>query len=283
MKIEKVGVVGCGLMGGGISQVCAQSGYQVIVSEVNEDLLNKGLSAIKAQLARAVEKGKISKEDEAATVGRITGTTDTKDFADRDIVIEAAVESMPLKKKIFADLDGICPAGAILATNTSCLSVTELAMETGRPDKVIGTHFFNPVPVMALLEVVTTIISSDDTLNAVKALGESLGKTVITAMDKPGFIVNRLLIPFSLEAIRVLEEGTATREDIDNGMKLGANHPMGPLTLSDFVGLDTMYYIAESMYEEFKDNKFAPPLLLKRMVTAGHLGRKSGKGFYDYK
>jgi 3-hydroxybutyryl-CoA dehydrogenase len=283
MKVEKVGVVGCGLMGAGISQVCAQSGCQVVVSEVNEELLNKGLNGIKAQLARGVEKGKLSKEDEAATVGRLKGTTDMKDFSDRDIVIEAAVENMPLKKKIFADLESICPPDVILATNTSCLSVTEIAMETRRPDKVIGTHFFNPVPVMALLEIVTTIISSDDTLNAVKEFGEALGKTVIIARDKPGFIVNRLLIPFSLEAIRVLEEGTATREDIDNGMKLGANHPMGPLTLSDFVGLDTLYYIAESMYEEFKDNKFAPPLLLKRMVTAGQLGRKSGKGFYDYK
>lgn len=283
MKIEKVGVVGCGLMGAGIAQVCAQSGYQVVVSEINDELLNKGLSAIKAQLARSVEKGKLSKEEEAAILGRLKGTTNVKDFSDRNLVIEAAVENMALKKQIFADLDGICPAQAIIASNTSCLSVTELATVTKRPDQVIGMHFFNPVPVMALLELVTTIVSSQETLNSVKVFGESLGKTVIVAKDKPGFIVNRLLLPMSLEAIRVLEDGTATREDIDNGMRLGANHPMGPLTLADFVGLDTLLYIADSIYEEFKDPKFAPPLLLRRMVTAGHLGRKSGKGFYDYK
>lgn len=283
MKIEKVGIVGCGLMGSGIAQSCAQSGYQVVVSEVNSELLNKGLNSIKTTLARGVEKGKLTKEEEQNITGRFKGTTDMGEFSDCDLVIEAALENIETKKSIFADLDGICPSNTILASNTSCLSVTEIAMATRRPDQVLGTHFFNPVPVMALLELVTTIITSEETLNTVKDFGESLGKTVIIAKDKPGFIVNRLLAPFMLEAIRILEDGTATREDIDNGMKLGCNHPMGPLTLADFVGLDTMYYIAESMYEEFKDTKFAPPLLLKRMVTAGHFGRKSGKGFYDYR
>ena len=283
MEIKKVGVVGCGLMGSGIAQVCAQSGYQVVVSEINEELLNKGLKIIDKTLAKSVEKGKLTEQDKAAIQGRLKGTTNVEDFADCDLVVEAAVENMDLKKKIFADLERICPPHAVLATNTSCLSVTEIAMATKRPDQVIGTHFFNPVPVMKLLEVVTTIVSSEDTLNTVKAFGESLGKTVIVAKDTPAFIVNRVLTPLMLEAIRVLEAGLATREDIDNGMVLGCNHPMGPLTLADFVGLDTMYYITEAMYAESKDPKFAAPLLLKRMVTAGHLGRKTGKGFYDYK
>ena len=283
MEIKKVGVVGCGLMGAGIAQTSAQSGYRVVVSEINEELLNKGLGMIKTQLAKSVEKGKLAKEDEEAILGRLKGTTDIEDFADCDVVIEAVVENMELKRTVFANLDRICPAHAVLATNTSCLSVTEIAMATKRPDRVIGTHFFNPVPVMKLLEVVTTIVSSEETLNTVRGFGESLGKTVIVAKDTPAFIVNRLLTPLMLEAIRVLEAGLATREDIDNGMVLGLNHPMGPLTLADFVGLDTMFYITEAMYEETKDPKFAAPLLLKRMVTAGHLGRKTGKGFYDYK
>jgi len=282
MEIKKVGVVGCGLMGAGIAQVSAQSNYPVVVSEINEELLNKGLKIIDKNLAQSVEKGKLAEQDKAAIQGRLQGTTNIEDFADCDLIVEAAVENMDLKKKIFADLDRICPPHAVLATNTSCLSVTEIAMATKRPDHVIGTHFFNPVPVMKLLEVVTTIISSEETLNAVKAFGDSLGKTVIVAKDTPAFIVNRVLTPLMLEAIRVLEAGLATREDIDNGMVLGCNHPMGPLTLADFVGLDTMYYITEAMYAESKDPKFAAPLLLKRMVTAGHLGRKTGKGFYDY-
>jgi 3-hydroxybutyryl-CoA dehydrogenase len=253
-----------------------------VVSEINDELLNKGLGMIKTQLAKSVEKGKLAKEDEEAILGRLKGTTNIEDFANCDVVIEAVVENMELKKKIFTDLDRICPAHAVLATNTSCLSVTEIAMATTSPDQVIGTHFFNPVPVMKLLEVVTTIVSSEETLNTVKGFGESLGKTVIVAKDTPAFIVNRLLAPFMLEAIRMLEAGLATREDIDNGMVLGLNHPMGPLTLADFVGLDTMFYITEAMYAETKDPKFAAPLILKRMVTAGHLGRKTGKGFYDY-
>ncbi len=283
MAIKKVGVVGCGLMGSGIAQVSAQSGYQVTVSEVNDELLNKGLAGIDKQLARGVEKGKLSEEDKASVLGRIKGSTRLDDFSDCDLVVEAAVENMDIKKKVFADLDRICPAHTILATNTSCLSITEVSTATSKPDKVIGTHFFNPVPVMKLLEVVTTIVSSDETLDTVKKFGESLGKTVIVAKDTPAFVVNRILTPLMLEAIRLLESGLATREDIDNAMVLGCNHPMGPLALADFVGLDTMYYITEAMYAETKDPKFAAPLLLKRMVTAGHLGRKVGKGFYDYK
>lgn len=282
MEIKKVGVLGCGLMGAGIAQISAQSNYPVVVSEINEELLNKGLKIIDKTLAKSVEKGKLAEQDKAAIQSRLKGTTNVEDFADCDLIVEAAVENMDLKKKIFADLDRICPPHAVLATNTSCLSVTEIAMATKRPDQVMGMHFFNPVPVMKLLEVVTTIVSSEETLKTVKAFGESLGKTVIVAKDTPAFIVNRVLTPLMLEAIRVLEAGLATREDIDNGMVLGCNHPMGPLTLADFVGLDTMYYITEAMYAESKDPKFAAPLLLKRMVTAGQLGRKTGKGFYDY-
>jgi len=282
MEIKKVGVLGCGLMGAGIAQISAQSNYPVVVSEINEELLNKGLKIIDKTLAKSVEKGKLAEQDKAAIQSRLKGTTNVEDFADCDLIVEAAVENMDLKKKIFADLDRICPPHTVLATNTSCLSVTEIAMATKRPDQVIGMHFFNPVPVMKLLEVVTTIVSSEETLKTVKAFGESLGKTVIVAKDTPAFIVNRVLTPLMLEAIRVLEAGLATREDIDNGMVLGCNHPMGPLTLADFVGLDTMYYITEAMYAESKDPKFAAPLLLKRMVTAGQLGRKTGKGFYDY-
>jgi len=282
MEIKKVGVIGCGLMGSGIAQVAAQSGYQVVVSEINDELLSKGLKSIDKILSKAVEKGKLTEEDKAATLGKIKGTTSLEDFSGCDLVVEAAVENMDIKKRVFTELDRICPADTILATNTSCLSITEIASVTKKPDKVIGTHFFNPVPIMKLLELVTTIMSSEETLKAVKNFGESLGKTVIVAKDTPAFVVNRILTPMMLEAIRVLEAGQATREDIDSGMVLGCNHPMGPLTLADFVGLDTMYFISQAMYEETKDPKFVAPLLLKRMVTAGYLGRKTGKGFYDY-
>lgn len=283
MQIKKVGVVGCGLMGAGIAQVSSQSGYQVVISEINDELLKKGLNAIGKQLAKAVEKGKLTEEEKGNILERLKGTTKLDDFSDCDLVVEAAVENMDIKKKVFAELDRVCPARTVLATNTSCLSITEISTATKRPDKVIGTHFFNPVPVMKLLEVVTTIVSSQETLDTVRKFGESVGKTVIVAKDTPAFVVNRILTPLMLEAIRVLESGLATREDIDNGMVLGCNHPMGPLTLADFVGLDTMYFITEAMYAETKDPKFAAPLLLKRMVTAGQLGRKTGKGFYDYK
>ncbi len=283
MEIKKVGVVGCGLMGAGITQVCAQSGYQVVVSEINDELLNKGRALINSVLTRGVDKGRLSQQDKDATLSRIKGTTDTKDFSDCDLMVEAAIESMDLKKKIFAELDKICPKHTILASNTSCLSIIDMAMVTSRPDKVLGLHFFNPVPVMGLVEIVRTITTSDETLATSKTFSQSLGKAIVIAQDTPGFIVNRLFIPYELNAIRMLEAGIASREDIDTGMKLGMNHPMGPLTLLDFVGLDTVFFIANAMYEEFRDPQYAPPPLLRKMVTAGWLGRKSGKGFYEYK
>ena len=283
MEIKAVGVVGCGIMGTGIAQVCAQSGYQVVISEINNELLTKGLSAIDKTLSKAVEKGKLSPPDKDAITGRIKGTTSIGDFASCELVVEAVVEDIGIKKKVFTDLDGVCPPDTILATNTSCLPITEIAAITSSPDKVLGLHFFNPVPVMVLLEIVRALATSDETLETSKAFGKSLGKTIITAQDRPGFVVNRLLVPFILDAIRMLESGVATREDVDTGVHLGLNHPMGPLTLADFTGLDTCLFIAEAMYAELKDPAVAPPTLLKRMVAAGWFGRKAGKGFYDYR
>ena len=283
MAIQKVGVVGCGLMGSGIAEVCARSGFDVAVSEVSQKFLDKGLAAITSSLIRAAEKGKISGQDKDAALSRIKGMVGLESFTDRDLVIEAVIENMDEKKRIFSTLDRVCPAHAILASNTSCLSVTEMAMSTKRPDKVLGMHFFNPVPVMRPVEIVKTILTSEETLNTAKEVSKKLGKEVILAKDTPGFVVNRLLIPYMLDAIRVLEAGVATKEDIDNGMVLGCNHPMGPLTLSDFVGLDTLLLIADAMYDEFKDPAFAAPPLLRKMVLAGWFGRKAGKGFYDYK
>jgi len=283
MEIKKVGVVGCGQMGAGITQVCAQAGYQVIVSEINSELLDKGLKSIDSRLSRDVEKGRLSPQDRDSTLNRIKGTTDTKDFADRDLVIEAAMENMDLKKRIFAELDKICPKHAILATNTSCLSIIDMAMVTSRPDKVLGLHFMNPVPVMKLLEIVKTIATSGETLEAGQTFGKSLGKTIVIAQDTPGFIVNCLLIPYLLSAIRMLDAGVATKEDIDTGINLGLNHPMGPLALSDLIGNDVVLFIANGLYDEFKEPQYAPPSLLKKMVTAGWMGRKTGKGFYEYK
>ncbi len=283
MEIKKVGVVGCGTMGSGIIQVCAQSGYQVVASEINDELLNKGLASIGSFLSRSVEKGKLSQRDKDSTLARIKGTTNTKDFSNCDLIIEAAIENMELKKKIFAELDKICPKHAILATNTSCLSIIDMAMVTSRPDKVLGLHFMNPVPLMKLLEIVKTIATSDETLESGKTFGASLGKTIVIAQDTPGFIVNRLLIPYLLNAIRMLDAGIATREDIDTAINLGLGYPMGPLTLLDLIGIDTALFVASAMYEEFKDPQCAPPPLLRKMVTAGWLGRKTGKGFYEYK
>ncbi len=282
MEIKRVGVVGCGTMGAGITQVCAQSGYQVVVSEINNELLNKGLASINSFLSKGVDKGKLSQQDKESTLSRIKGTTSTKDFSDCDLVIEAAVENMDLKKKIFAEVDKICPKHAILATNTSCLSIVDMAMVTSRPDKVLGLHFWNPAPLMKLLEVVKTVATSDETLETGKSFGESLGKTIIVAPDIPGFIVNRLQIPFRLDAIRMLEAGIATKEDIDAGVTLGLGHPMGQFALQDLVGLDVTYAVANALYEETKDPKFAPPTLMKKMIAAGWLGRKTGKGFYEY-
>ncbi|MFC1902302.1 3-hydroxyacyl-CoA dehydrogenase family protein [Chloroflexota bacterium] len=283
MEIKKVGVVGCGQMGGGITQVCAQSGYPVVVSEANDGLLNKGLSFIDSVLARSMQKEKITSQDKDAVMARIRGTTDTKEFGSCDLVIEAATENLDLKKKIFTALDKICPEDTMLATNTSCLSIIDMAAATQRPDKVLGLHFMNPVPVMQLLEIVRTIATSEETLEAGKSFGQSLGKTIVIAQDAPGFIVNRLLIPQLLNAIQMVDSGVATREDIDTSMSLGLNHPMGPLTLADFIGLDTLLFIADGIYDEFKDGQYAAPTLLRKMVTAGWLGRKAGKGFYDYK
>jgi len=283
MEIKKVGVIGCGTMGNGIVIVCAQSGYQVVVSEINDQLLNKGLASINSFLTKSVEKGKLSQSDRDSTLARIKGTTNTQDFSDCDLVIEAAVENMDLKKKIFAEVDKICPKHTILASNTSCLSIIDIAMATSRPDKVLGLHFMNPVPIMKLLEIVRTIATSDETLDTGRTFGASLGKTVVLAKDTPGFIVNFLLMPFLLNAIRMLDAGVASREDIDTAINLGLGHPMGPLTLADLIGLDTILFVVSAIYEELKDPQYAPPPLLRKMVTAGWLGRKTGKGFYEYK
>jgi 3-hydroxybutyryl-CoA dehydrogenase len=282
MEIKKVGVVGCGLMGSGIVEVCAKAGYEVVVSEINDEFLQKGMGRINRSLNRAVSKGKVTREEMDATLARVKGITDTADFAFCDLVIEAAIENMELKKKIFAELDGILGPEAIVGSNTSSLCITEMASVTKRGDKVLGIHFFNPVPIMPLLELVRTILTSDETLAIAREFGQSVGKTTVVAKDTPGFIVNRLLIPYLLDAVRIYEDGLATREDIDTAIKLGLNHPMGPLALLDLVGLDTTLFIADAMFEEFKDPRYAAPPLLRRLVLAGHLGRKSGKGFYDY-
>lgn len=282
MEIKKVGVVGGGIMGGGIAQVSAQAGYEVVISEINDELLNKGLAGINSILTRSVDKGRISQEDKDATMARIKGTTDMKDFASCDLVIEAVPENMDLKKKVFAELDKICPKHAILATNTSCLSVIDMAKATNRPEQVLGMHFFNPVPIMRLLELVKTILTNDEVLETAKKFGEAIGKTVSVSPDIPAFVVDQLANPFILDAIRMVENGVATAEDIDTGIRMGLNHPMGPLALADLVGLDTILLIANALYDELKDPKFAPPTLLKKMVAAGWLGRKTGKGFYEY-
>jgi 3-hydroxybutyryl-CoA dehydrogenase len=283
MRIQRVGVVGCGLMGSGIVETCARTGYEVVVREVNGELLDKGLQRIKGSMAKAVEKGKLGQADMQAAWGRIKGTVALEDLKGSDLVIEAAIENMAEKKQIFSAMDKLVAPHVIIASNTSSMCITEMASVTKRADKVLGMHFFNPVPVMPLLELVRTILTSDETLQTAKEFGASVGKTIVVAKDTPGFIVNLLLVPYMLGAIRALENGVATREDIDTSMRLGCNHPMGPLTLLDFVGLDTAYYIANVMYDEFREPQYAPPPLLKRMVLAGHLGRKTGKGFYDYK
>jgi 3-hydroxybutyryl-CoA dehydrogenase len=284
MDIKKVGIVAMtGTMGTGIAQVCAQAGYQVLGSSRSQDNINKALASINSQFARGVERGRISQADKDKAVSLISGTTKMQDFADCDLVVEAAAEDMVLKKGIFTELDKICKKDAIIASNTSCLSIMDLAVATKRPDKVVGIHFFNPVPVMKLVEVVKTIGSSDDTVATSKKFCESVGKTVVIAKDAPGFIVNRLMTPFILNAVKMLENGVASREDIDTAINLGLNHPMGPLSLVDLIGIDTFVFFADAQYEEFKDPQFAVPVLLRKMVAAGWLGRKTKKGFYDYK
>lgn len=284
MAINKIGVLGAGLMGSGIAQVAAASGHQVMVLEVNEDVLNKGLSGIDKSLGRFVEKGSLTIEAKAATMGRLKGTTKIEDLADCDIIIEAIIENLEIKRETYAKLDTICADHTIFASNTSSLSITEMmtATKPERQRRFVGMHFFNPVPMMKLVEVVRTIVTADEVYAAAVALGTAMGKTVVQTSDKTGFIVNRLLVPYLLDAIRVYEEGLASTVDIDNAMKLGCGYPMGPLTLSDFVGLDTMLSIANIMFDEFRERRFAPPPLLKRMVQAGMYGRKSGRGFYDY-
>jgi 3-hydroxybutyryl-CoA dehydrogenase len=282
MPIEKVGVVGCGLMGSGIAQVAAHAGCDVVVREVSAELVDKGLKSIEKNLQRLVEKNTLGAEESAKIRGRLRGTTSLEDLRDRDLVIEAIIEQVPAKKELYTALDRICPKNAIFASNTSSISITEMAMFTSRPDRFLGLHFFNPVPVMKLVEVIRTIATDAKVFEEVVAFAGRLGKTPVRTSDRNGFIVNRLLVPYLLDAVRALEEGVASIEDLDNSMKLGCGHPMGPLTLLDFVGLDTTYYIANVMFDEFKEKRFAPPPLLKRMVLAGWNGRKAGRGFYDY-
>ncbi|MFN8635922.1 MAG: 3-hydroxybutyryl-CoA dehydrogenase [Chloroflexota bacterium] len=282
MAIRTVGVVGCGLMGSGIAEVCARAGYATIVREVDEAVLARGLERIDQSMGTAVARGRLSAEDRDAARARLSGVTDLADLGGCDLVVEAVTENVEAKQAVFKALDGVCRPETILASNTSSIPIVDLASVTGRPDRAIGMHFMNPVPVMRLIELVRAITTSDETLAAARAFGEGLGKRVIVSKDRAGFIVNMLLVPYLMEAIRMFEAGFATREDIDLGMMLGTNHPMGPLTLLDYVGLDTAYFIANILFDEFKESKYAPPPLLKQMVTAGFLGRKSGRGFYDY-
>ncbi|HEY6929320.1 MAG TPA: 3-hydroxybutyryl-CoA dehydrogenase [Thermoanaerobaculia bacterium] len=282
MKIQKVGVLGAGLMGSGIAEVAAKAGYPTIVREVSEGLVRKGLARIEGSLGRAVEKGKLAAEARDQTRGRLSATTRLADLASCDIVVEAIVENLDVKKETYRELDRLCKPETIFCSNTSSLTITEMSAATSRPDRFAGLHFFNPVPVMKLVEVVRTIATSAETEETVMEFARSLGKEPIRAQDNSGFVVNRLLVPYLLDAVRALEEGVGSREDIDKGMELGCGHPMGPLKLLDFVGLDTTYYIAEIMFNEYREKRFAPPPLLKRMVLAGRLGKKSGRGFYEY-
>jgi len=282
MAIRKIGVVGCGLMGGGIAQTCAQSGYETVVLEVNQQLLDKGIKRIHGAWDTLASKGKLGQGQVDEYRARLHGTLEMADFANCDLVIEAVIENMEEKLRLFPALDHIVKPEALLLTNTSSLNVTQMGAVTKRPDKVCGIHFFNPAPVMKLVEIVKTISTSEETIEAVSQFAVSLGKTPVLAKDTAGFIVNFLLIPYLLAAIRMLENGMATRDDIDTAMKLGCGYPMGPFTLLDYVGLDTTLWAAEAIYEEYKDPLYAPPPLLRRMVISGMFGKKSGKGFYDY-
>ena len=282
MEIKTVGVLGCGLMGSGIAQVCAASGYKTIVREVERAFVDKGLGRVEKFLSDGVAKGKVTQDAKDKTLGNLAGTTKFEDLKDCDLIIEAIIENVDDKATSFAALEAVVTPHTIFCSNTSSLCITELAAKTKRPDKFAGLHFFNPVPLMKLVEVIRGLTTSDETYRTVFAFAQSLGKEPITAPDKPGFIVNRLLVPYLLDAIRSYEHGLGTIEDIDKGMKLGTGYPMGPFTLLDFVGLDTTYYIANIMFEEYREPAYAPPPLLKRMVLAGRLGRKSGRGFYSY-
>jgi 3-hydroxybutyryl-CoA dehydrogenase len=282
MAIEKLGVVGCGLMGSGIAQTAAQAGLQVTVREVSTELIDKGFANIDKSLARLVQRGTLSAAERDAARKRLRPTTKLEDLRDCDFIIEAITEQLAAKKELFRALDGLCPPQTIYASNTSSLSITEMAVATRRPERFVGLHFFNPVPIMKLAEVIRTIATDPKVYEEVAALAVRMGKTAVRTSDRTGFVVNRLLVPYLLDAVRALEEGVASIPDIDQAMKLGCGHPMGPLTLLDFVGLDTTYYIANIMFDEFKERRFSPPPLLKRMVMAGWNGRKAGRGFYDY-
>jgi len=280
--MKTVGVVGCGLMGSGIAQVSAQAGFTTWVREVDKATLDRGLGRIKKFLDDGVAKGKVTAEDRDKILGNIKGTTDLGDLATCELVVEAVVENIEAKREVFSTLDKLVGASTVLASNTSSLSITEIAATAGKSERVLGLHFFNPVPLMKLVEIIRALPTSDAAFETAKKFVEAIGKTAVVAKDTPGFVVNRLLVPYLLDAVRIYEAGVASKEDIDNGMKLGCGYPMGPLTLLDFVGLDTTYYIANIMFEEFKQPMYAAPPLLKRMVLAGYLGRKSGRGFYDY-
>jgi len=282
MQIRKVGVVGCGLMGSGIAQVAAQAGYEVVVREVDDAAARKGKGRIEGSLGKAVEKGKMTAEQRDQVLGRIAFTTRVEDLAPCDLVVEAILENLEAKRELFAALDGLCAPTAIFASNTSSLSVGDMAAATRRPGRFVGLHFFNPVPLMRLVEVVRTLDTEEAVFQAACEFGERVGKTVVRAKDSPGFVVNLLLVPYLLDAVRALEAGVATKEDIDAGMKLGCGHPMGPIELLDFVGLDTTLYIADIMFHEFKEYRYSAPPMLRRLVAAGRNGRKSGRGFYDY-
>lgn len=284
MEIKKVGVLGCGLMGAGIAQVAATAGFETVVKEVSDEFITKGFGGIEKSLAKFAEKGTITSEQQTEIRGRLSGTTSFDALADCDIIIEAIIENLDEKRSTYSRLDALCKPETIFASNTSSLSITEMMTATSaeRQRRFIGMHFFNPVPLMKLVEVVKTILTDDDVYEQAVAFGKTLGKVPVRAGDKTGFIVNRLLVPYMLDSIRALEEGVGSIVDIDNAMKLGCGYPMGPFTLGDFVGLDTTYYIAEIMFNEFREKRFAPPPLLKRMVLAGLYGRKSGRGFYDY-
>ncbi len=282
MEIKTVGVLGCGLMGSGIAQVCAAAGYKTVVREVEQGVLDRGMGRIRKFLADGVARGKVTAEDQDKTLGNLSATTSLDALGGSDLIIEAVIENVDEKSRVFAALDGVLGESALFCSNTSSLCITELAAKTKRPDRFAGLHFFNPVPIMKLVEVIRALTTSEATYQAVFAFAGSLGKEPITAPDRPGFIVNRLLVPYLLDAIRSYEHGLGTIEDIDRGMKLGCGYPMGPFTLLDFVGLDTTYYIANIMFEEYREPAYAPPPLLKRMVLAGRLGKKSGQGFYKY-
>jgi 3-hydroxybutyryl-CoA dehydrogenase len=282
MSIKKVGVLGCGLMGSGIAEVAAKAGFDTVVREVTQELVDKGMARIQGSLGKAVEKGKLDAAKRDETLGRLRGVVDLAELADCDLVVEAIVENLDEKRKTFSALDQAVKPEAIFASNTSSLTITQMAMFTSRPERFVGLHFFNPVPVMKLVEVVRTLITSDETYATVTETVRAFGKEPVACRDNSGFIVNRLLVPYLLDAVRALEEGVGSVEDIDKGMQLGCGYPMGPFTLLDFVGLDTTYYIANIMFDEYREKRFAPPPLLKQMVQAGRLGKKSGRGFYDY-